>query len=122
DEQRVVGVQDDDVLFGREVVEEGARRDLGRLRDLLDGGRLVALLLEEAHGLALDGLPGPLLLALPQPARGKAFQSAARSGTMEASARSAAAGAREGRNRPMRRAPASIRPVHTSSTSAIPSA
>ena len=55
---------DDDVLLGRKVAKERARRDLGGLGDLLDGGRLVALRAKQPQGGLLDGFVRPGLLAL----------------------------------------------------------
>src|SRR6201996_9533358 len=62
-------VLEDDVFLGREVAEEGARRDLGRRGDLLHRGGLVALLPEEPQRLLADGGPGPGLLPLAQTGR-----------------------------------------------------
>ncbi len=61
---RVVLVINDDVLFGREVIEERAFRDVGRGGDLLDGRLLVALALEETECRPLDRRLGFLFLAL----------------------------------------------------------
>src|ERR1019366_7716454 len=66
DDERVVVVGEDEVLFGGEVAEAGGRHDLGRLGDLLDRGGLVALLAEQPQGLVLDGGPGLGLLAFPE--------------------------------------------------------
>ena len=66
----VVLVLDDEVLLGREVAEERAGRDLRRGRDLVDRGRLVALLGEEAQRVLLDRPARLLLLALTQSGRG----------------------------------------------------
>jgi hypothetical protein len=51
DDQPVVVVGEDHVLLGREVPEERALRDLRRLGDLVDRGRRVPLLLEQAHAV-----------------------------------------------------------------------
>jgi hypothetical protein len=61
---RVRRVEQDDVLLGREVPEEGARRDLGGGGDLLDGRDVVALRLEQSQGMLLDGGARLGLLAL----------------------------------------------------------
>src|SRR6266851_5089144 len=61
---RVVLVVDDDVLFGREVIEKRAFRDVGRGGDLLDGRLFVALTLEETQCRPLDRRLGFLFLAL----------------------------------------------------------
>src|SRR6266511_5840807 len=73
DDQRVVVIGDDHVFFGREVAEERTWRDLGRLSDLLHGGGLIALLLEQPHGVPADRGAGPGLLALAQPDRGSSL-------------------------------------------------
>ena len=56
-------------LFGREVTEEGAGRDVGGLGDLFDGGVGVAVRVDEPHGLAPDGVAGLDLLSVPQTQR-----------------------------------------------------
>ena len=53
----------DDVLLGREVAKERTGRDFGGRGDLLDRGRLVALLGKETHGVFLNGGVGLGLLA-----------------------------------------------------------
>src|SRR4029077_5703536 len=53
-------------FLGREVPEEGARRYLGGLRDLLDGGGGVTVFLDQPKRLPPDGLAGSDLLAFPQ--------------------------------------------------------
>src|SRR5215475_14070054 len=57
----------DHVFLGREVAEEGARRDLGGLGDLLDRGGVVALRAEQPERVLPDGSTRPGLLALAQP-------------------------------------------------------
>src|SRR4029079_7665696 len=62
-DQRVEKAEDD-VRLGREVLEEGARGDLGRIGDLRGRRRLVALLDEEPRRNGHDRLAGAPLLAL----------------------------------------------------------
>ena len=54
-----------DVDLGVEVAEERALGDVGGVGDLLDGGRVVALALEQVEGGADDRVAGLRLLALP---------------------------------------------------------
>jgi hypothetical protein len=54
-EERGGVVVEHDVFLGGEVAVEGGGGGLGGLDDLLDGGVLVALGLEEAQGRGLDG-------------------------------------------------------------------
>src|SRR4029450_178679 len=61
---RVVLVPEHDVLFGREVAEEGTRGDGCRVGDVLDRRLRVALVGEEPQRLALNHEPGPGALAL----------------------------------------------------------
>ena len=56
-------------VLGGEVPAERARRHVGRRRDLLDGGLLVALLQAQLHGGVDERRPRPLLLALAQAGR-----------------------------------------------------
>src|ERR1019366_8190616 len=63
DQQQVEGVVQDDVLFRREVAEEGAGRDLGRLGDLFHRRLGVALIPEQPEGDVLEH--GPRLELLP---------------------------------------------------------
>jgi hypothetical protein len=63
DEKVVVAAEDDVLLVAVVPVERGCG-DLGGGSDLLDSGRGVALLIEQAHGRALDRLPRPGLLQL----------------------------------------------------------
>ena len=69
DQLRVELVEEDHVLLGREVAEERARRDLGRVGDLLHGGRLVPLLREQPQRVLPDGRRGSCLLSLAQSGR-----------------------------------------------------
>src|ERR1700684_1978686 len=66
DDQRVHAVEQHDVGLGGEVPEERALGDPGLLDDLGYGGRVVALLVEQAEGVSLDLRPGMRLLALAQ--------------------------------------------------------
>ena len=49
--------------LGREVVEEGSPRHVGRFADRLDGHGVEALALEQRHGGVVDLAPRALLLA-----------------------------------------------------------
>lgn len=63
-DENVVVAAEDDVLLVAVVPVERGRGDLGGESDLLDRGRGVAPLIEQAHGGALDRLPRPGLLQL----------------------------------------------------------
>src|SRR5580704_2257713 len=62
-------VLQDEIFLGREVPEERARRDLGRLGDLLHRGGVVALLAEQPERVLPDGSTRPGLLPLAQAVR-----------------------------------------------------
>src|SRR6266851_1890089 len=122
-EDRVVGVVEDDVFFGGEVIEERARRDVGRGCDLLDCRLVVALLSNQAHGFALDRFPGLLFLAFAQPS--SEWCDRVRHQTAATSALTESAGwalltARAGRKSAMRIAPTTSSPAVATSTSLMP--
>jgi hypothetical protein len=56
-------VTEQNVLFGREVPEEGPDRDISRLRDVLDGGLFIAPLGKQAQCGLLERLSRLQLLA-----------------------------------------------------------
>src|SRR5438105_1944103 len=114
-QDRVVAVPEDDVFLARKVVEEGARRDLHGGGDLLDGGRVVTLLEEEAGGLPLDGLPRPQLLPFPESELGHASPTVSRDASAVFTARALA-----GIKTPTSTARATDITAVTSSTSDIP--
>ncbi len=62
----LLGVTEEDVFLRREVPEEGARRHLARIRDLLDGGAVESLPREEVHRRVVECLSGACLLPLAQ--------------------------------------------------------
>ena len=64
DQERVVAVVQDHVLFGREVAEERRLGNLSLRGDLIHGGGVIALALEQVQRRRLDRGPGPCLLAL----------------------------------------------------------
>ena len=101
--------------LARKVVEEGARRDLHGGGDLLDGGRVVTLLEEEAGGLPLDGLPRPQLLPFPESELGHASPTVSRDASSVSTARALA-----GIKTPTSTARATDITAVTSSTSDIP--
>ena len=57
-------IAEDDVLFGREVAENGPRRDARRRRDLLDRRRLESPLGKEREGRRDDLVAGPCSVAV----------------------------------------------------------
>ena len=65
-----LAVGEQHVFLGGEVAEEGPGRDLARLGDLLDGRRVVALLLKKPQRVLLDSCASLGLLPLAQPRRG----------------------------------------------------
>src|ERR1700689_4051521 len=69
DDDGVHVILDHHVFLGREVAEERARRDLGRLGDLLDGRGVVTLLPEQPERVLPDGSTRSGLLALAEALR-----------------------------------------------------
>src|SRR5260370_524970 len=122
-DHRVVAVEQDGVLFGRKIVEEGAGGALGGGRDLLDRRLGVALRREQAQGLPLDCLFGLELLALSQPStewRDRVRHQAATPLSLTLSPAGRGDSCRAGRNNAIRIAPTIIIAPLTSMTSDIP--
>src|SRR5580704_3946257 len=69
DQPGVHVVLQDEIFLGREVPEERARRDLGRLGDLLHRGGVVALLAEQPERVLPDRSTRPGLLPLARAVR-----------------------------------------------------